>query len=158
MYPYSPSVSWACSRPKPLWPTRAVVARVAGQHLHHAAEVVENADCGFDVELAGLGDRLAHFQGFQCGDFVRVGADDLGGLTQVVAPLAGRALFPVQVRGVGGPYRLVHLLRPGSLDDGDRPAGGGLSTVNWSWSDADDQRVLVTCTFRRYARRCDHSQ
>lgn len=34
----------------------------------------------------------------------------------------------------------------------------GFSTTNWSFADAEDQRVLVTVTCRRYAGRRDHGQ
>jgi hypothetical protein len=55
-----------------------------------------------------------------------VSPDHLGDLAQVSATFARRPLFPEQMRGVGGSHRLVHLIRPGSLDNGDDLTRGGI--------------------------------
>ncbi len=69
-------------------------------------------------------DRLAHLQGFQCGDLVGVGADDVGDAAQVTSAFAGGTLFPVLLRGTGSRDGLVYLCWARALDQGDRLTGG----------------------------------
>jgi hypothetical protein len=55
-----------------------------------------------------------------------VRANDVGDLPEVTAAFAGRALLPVQVRGVRRPHCLVHLADTGAANDGDDLTGGGV--------------------------------